>query len=461
MSADFTRRSLATGIGSAGLGIGGLALLAQKALADTPFTSFAFPATGAPTSRTMPDRLAEIKNVLDFGADPTGGTLSTSAIQAAVDSISGANRGTIYFPVGFYTVNAPITFNYNGNLSIRFLGEGIGTTIAGNFPGFLFDRNNTNSGSPNNTTGGRIFQNLNLQNSNDAGGCVRIGSTIGAAFRNCLFGGNTGVTAEDSAGNSSQNILFDNCHFNANGNNVTTNGVIIGGGGALISCDFVAHDTAIRAYGNGFHISGGRHENTNTAIMLGVDSADTNRGASGFAITGCSFEGNGTGIDLVGSCSGFLIGPVGFMGHDKSNSGYPTGVNNSQYGLRVRARTAQAGMFYGINTGSQFDVAGIYIRAASSRANNLFECCNASQTGGLGAAWSLPSNAYTAFFDSCNISPVWTFSQLPSGAGNVLEGDEFNISNANTAAWGAIVSGSGGNHALVRWNGSNWTVVGI
>ena len=38
-----------------------------------PFTSFAFAATGGPTKRTMPDRLAEVKNVLDFGADPTGG----------------------------------------------------------------------------------------------------------------------------------------------------------------------------------------------------------------------------------------------------------------------------------------------------------------------------------------------------------------------------------------------------
>ena len=63
--------------------------------------------------------------MLDFGADPTGGNTAatTAAIQAAVNWTTGANRGTIYFPLGVYTTNAPITFNYNGNLSIRFLGE--------------------------------------------------------------------------------------------------------------------------------------------------------------------------------------------------------------------------------------------------------------------------------------------------------------------------------------------------
>src|SRR4051812_1724955 len=104
MAAEFTKRSLATGFGAASLGLGGAALLAPRAVADTSFTSFAFPAAGTSTPRTMPDRLSEIKNVLDYGADPTGGADSTAAIQAAVNWTSGANRGTIYFPLGNYKV---------------------------------------------------------------------------------------------------------------------------------------------------------------------------------------------------------------------------------------------------------------------------------------------------------------------------------------------------------------------
>ena len=41
------------------------------------------------------------------------------------------------------------------------------------------------------------------------------------------------------------------------------------------------------------------------------------------------------------------------------------------------------------------------------------------------------------------------------------QGDEFNISDATTATWGATVSaGSGSNRVLVRYNGTNLTVVG-
>src|ERR1700722_818420 len=114
MSADVTRRSLATGIGTAGVGLGGLALLAPNAFADTPFTSFAFPATGTPTPRTMPDRLAEIKNVKDFGAIGDGSHDDSANIQAAIDWTNGANRGVIFFPLGSYKVTTPLTFNYNG-----------------------------------------------------------------------------------------------------------------------------------------------------------------------------------------------------------------------------------------------------------------------------------------------------------------------------------------------------------
>lgn len=449
---SISRRTLALLGGSSAA-----ALFSRSAQAATPFTTFAFLATGGTSARTMPDRIADIKNVLDFGADPTGSADSQSAIQNAVNWTSGANRGIIFFPPGSYKLNSSVTFNYNGNLSIHFLGAD--ASIFGTFNGYLFDRNNTNSGSPNNTTGGRVFEKLTMTNGGATGGCVRIGSTIGAMFRDCSFSANTCVTTEDSAGVSSQNIMFENCTFNADATSSPTNNIVIGGNGVITACDFRNADTGVRFYGNGLHICGGRAENMNTAYMAGLDSAGTDQGASGFSITSGSTEGNTTNFYLAGTCSGFLIGPYNTQGHNSSNSGYPLGVQNSQYGLRIDAGKASSGVFDGMSFGSQFDVGCVVIANASSRANLVFVACSATQTGGAGVSWSLPTNAYTAQFINCNTEPVWTFSQLPTG-GNVLEGDEFSISDSTTNTWGANVTvGTGTNHVLVRWNGSNYTVV--
>ena len=460
------RRALLTGSAA----MAGFAALPNDAdAANVPFTTFQFKSTGSTTPRTQPDRLAEVKNVLDFGADPTGAnaTATTAAIQAAINWTGGADRGTIYFPRGTYTVNSTLTFNYNGNLTIRFIGES--SVITGGISGFLLDRHNVNSGSPSNTPCNIVFEKLILVNTDTTvtSGCVRIGSAIGAFFRDCRFTGQQGVTTEDSVGVSSENILFENCGFSALNQSpfVGTNGIVIGGGGAIIGCDFENIDTGIVAYGNGLHCSGNRTERMNTAWQFGFDSGGNNVGASGFSLTSGTCEGNATAMWLRGTCSGFLIGPYEIEGHNNTNSGYPVPPGeNSQYGLRIDAGMASAGVINAVSIGSQMDVASVSIGNASSRANVVFIGCNALQTGGTGASWVNPTNAYTSAFINCNNDPIWTFSQLPTG-GNVLEGDEFNISDAHTSGglWGQTVTGSGGTttRGLVRWNGTNWTLVGI
>ena len=66
-------------------------------------------ATGSTTSRSLPDRFADVVNVKDFGAKGDGTTDDTAAIQAAVDD----GRG-IYFPDGYYNISGIIYLN-NGN----------------------------------------------------------------------------------------------------------------------------------------------------------------------------------------------------------------------------------------------------------------------------------------------------------------------------------------------------------
>src|SRR5215831_5328851 len=125
MSSNVTKRTL-----SAGLGVGALALLAPRASADTPFSSFAFPATGAPTARTLPDRLGELKNVKDFGARGDGVTDDTAAIQAAVNT-----TGRVIFPAGSYVVTQPIR-NVPGHGINIYCARDVGITAL--FPDFVF-----------------------------------------------------------------------------------------------------------------------------------------------------------------------------------------------------------------------------------------------------------------------------------------------------------------------------------
>ena len=59
-------------------------------------------------------------NVLDYGADNTGATNTTTAIQAAIDAAEAAGGGTVYVPSGEYLVGQ---VNLKSNVSIMGAGE--------------------------------------------------------------------------------------------------------------------------------------------------------------------------------------------------------------------------------------------------------------------------------------------------------------------------------------------------
>jgi hypothetical protein len=113
MNPQLTKRALLRkGPLSAGVGLGTLALLTQSASSDTPFTAFAFPVTGAPTPRTLPDRLAEVVNVKDFGAVGDGTHDDTTNIQAAIDYAISHHRYTVHMPEGNYKTTDTIHLGY-------------------------------------------------------------------------------------------------------------------------------------------------------------------------------------------------------------------------------------------------------------------------------------------------------------------------------------------------------------
>jgi hypothetical protein len=212
MSTQFSKRAL-----TAGLGVGALALLAQtqRASADTPFTTFAFPATGAPTPRTMPDRLAEVVNVKEFGALGNGSNDDRPAIQAAFDYAFGkaaAPHGTnsvankqVFFPGGNYLVGAPLVLTQvqgarivgSGRMTTRLAGGG-GAVIVTNglvnshIEGFLLDGN------------GGVCLDLDWNGNGSVG-------LDGNTFVDMFYGtGSVGVRIGNSGHGGSNNVFLNN-----------------------------------------------------------------------------------------------------------------------------------------------------------------------------------------------------------------------------------------------------------
>jgi parallel beta-helix repeat protein len=70
-------------------------------------------------SRTIPSKLKDIVSVKDFGAGQ-GGADDSVLIQAAIDAVSSAGGGTVYFPTGTYNLQAQLTFPSN----VNYKGEG-------------------------------------------------------------------------------------------------------------------------------------------------------------------------------------------------------------------------------------------------------------------------------------------------------------------------------------------------
>jgi hypothetical protein len=86
----------------------------------TGATNVGYTASGAgAVPRTVASKLGESVSVLDFGADPTGGTDSTTAVQEA---LTAGAAGEVIFPAGTYKISTgPVTVS--AGTTVRFLGS--------------------------------------------------------------------------------------------------------------------------------------------------------------------------------------------------------------------------------------------------------------------------------------------------------------------------------------------------
>jgi hypothetical protein len=321
--------------------VGALALTPSRtAHADTTFSNFRFPATGAPTARTMPDRLDDVTNVKDWGATGDGKTDDTVAIQAAINH--GATRNyregsgaTLFFPPGKYSVSQPLLFQWPG--SPRLIGGGKETAIINaNFQGYVISA----PGTPPNLSVRNI-----VSSTGSAGGLIRLTLAV-----NSITGGDilpnityniSGVTGT-VAGAVNGNQKFINVVYTTTSTQVDIvgsrfpSGVTYTGGGTVTGPGTQAGTIRIEglrienysATQNsgcvkvGYDYLGGSINNCHFSGFIGVDCA-SNVGGGGvfaFGIYDCYFGGAGTAgladaSNTGGAYRGYPPGSVGcYMG---------------------------------------------------------------------------------------------------------------------------------------------------
>jgi hypothetical protein len=109
-----------------------------EAYCVTSFPTYRFAASGAPTLRTLPDRLGKdlVINVKDWGATGDGSTDDTATIQAAIDYAWTTLKGAIvYIPAGTYRIadlGTPLRLSAppsGAGGSIKIVGAGRDVTI--------------------------------------------------------------------------------------------------------------------------------------------------------------------------------------------------------------------------------------------------------------------------------------------------------------------------------------------
>lgn len=394
------------------------------------FTAFAYPATGAPTSRTTPDRLNDYVSVRDYGADPTGG--NTAATFAAFNSAIAATLsitngyGAVFVPRGFYNIGAgnyiQLPPNLSGNKnSFRIFGESAGSTlIQGNVNGFIFD-----TGGDNVVTGSHVIEGLTVNNGNTTpftSGCIRIGNGQNSTVRDCMGSGQVFVTFENPPGTRlAQGMgLVENCKLSGDGT-TTCIGIVASGDNPMVHhCTFGGFDKAILLAGHGPVVIGCHFETNQYGIICGMGGDGNANVVSVMLIANCNFEACGTMIDVVASTSGTIISSGGQCHSTPSMGGVPN--DTSKYGLRLRDGK------YNLLTIDNFAVSGtadnalISIGTSIGRPLNKFKGLSAFSSAGS-TLWELPGSATGGFaavdqaacatFELCSISPIWKYNDLP------------------------------------------------
>jgi hypothetical protein len=234
-------------------------------MTTTPFTTYAFLGTSRPVPRNMPDRVADVFNVKDYGALGNFSANDTAAIQAAFTAAT--NGGIIFFPPGGYNVTSGIDISCGAGGATRIIGASNATLISGDVPnGFIFYQLD-------NTNGPAEIANLTIQNNSlwIGSGALMLNNSS-AYIHGCQFNGMISVLLPFNI----YDVLIENCLGRPNKETVLGTGYngtlgIAGDAPHIIGWrSTVGYQTAFQFWSsNGNVMLGNGIENCECAILLG------------------------------------------------------------------------------------------------------------------------------------------------------------------------------------------------
>jgi hypothetical protein len=328
------------------------------------------------------------RNVLAYGADPTGVADSAPAIQAALDDYvsNRPNDGTgprsdIYVPPGVYLVAAPLNLN---DRTFAIHGDGVASRIVANFNDYVFKKSSPTVLCPS-------IRDLAIVNTGAAGGALQLAGTHELVLANLWLQAHIcywrGLPAGDLRESGNLTTGLFNVTFRAAGSVAGSFGMKGQNHFLLVNCDAQLFETAYQLGGINVNVFGGRTEVCGTAFKLGLNEQDAPAGWSG-TLLGHYGEANDVGIDVV-SAGQAKIGQCRFFGTANAPSGM------SQNGFKVQ--------FADHLTMEDCFAAGSHSRAGFFVASGVgsVEFRECSTNNNLGKTWDVQTTKNVRF-DRCD-----------------------------------------------------------
>ena len=242
--------------------------------------------------------LPVINVVVDYAADPTGGSDSTAAIQSALNAAATV-KGTVFFPIGTYKVSQLVLTTAHSGITLvgptsPYPGTANSAVLVGTASGAMV----TNFGTPG--VAKVVFKNIGFNGANTAAQGVYLDTTVLFQFKDCWF---EGFAAGNAAlyGGANLYTRVEACIFDASA------------GYAIVMLNGLASSTSAGYYGcndgwfqfnnfyasQGVNVSGDNYFiyndfegalNTPTRAALDLSDATTGVGVNKITVHGNYFE---------------------------------------------------------------------------------------------------------------------------------------------------------------------------